>query len=773
MDSNSQKLSFNVGRQTGPGQMKICPTCSLTLAEDMTVCPNDGTFLTGGAAPKLISNLAGQYEFIGKIGEGGMGVVYKARHLALNHLVAIKMMHVNKMDQNKILRFQQEAKAVSSLDHPSIVRVRDFGISEAGQPHMVLDYIDGVTLESMIKTHGPLSLTDAKELFTQICDAVAHAHQRKVLHRDLKPSNIMLVYRDNQPPLPVIVDFGIAKVVDPGQQQGMNLTQTGEIFGSPFYMSPEQTAGKELDQRSDVYSVGCVLFETLTGAPPFVGQNAIETLIMHTSASPPTLKQGSLGKVFPAGLQAVMDKALAKDPQNRFQDMNSFKVALLKAIDQPDVVDASTNLVDSRKKVNSSLPIIAATTVLILFAVSASAWYFVKRSKNNKAIPVAASAIMATTDNKKDGLPAKTEAAQNAAKTTDTATATNGVRAGLEDPELGIPDIEESAAKAILRNKDKDEIEVEFPTDKSMSAFDQVTKATSVKLMHATIEGPGLKHLEHLHLRTFILEEDPALQESGIQTIANQRDLHELSLEDDPISDESLWMLNYLPELEILNLSQTGISGSGLYRMRGCHHLKKLDLCKCMRLEDKDLGLLQNFTFLEELRLSKSSLKNIGLMARGGTITPLKLLELDGTPFDDDSIKGLKPLPALVYLTLDDTKVTPSGLMRLASFTPALKFLGLNDCKAIKNSDLSFVPAFKKLQRLDLNGWRSNESGIAVLVKSNLRSLKLTFTVLEDSDLLKLAQMKSLHDLKLRGNSRLTPEALSQFRRLRPDVELK
>ncbi len=160
-------------------------------------------------------------------------------------------------------------------------------------------------------------------------------------------------------------------------------------------------------------------------------------------------------------------------------------------------------------------------------------------------------------------------------------------------------------------------------------------------------------------------------------------------------------------------------------------------------------------------------------MARGGTITPLKLLELDGTPFDDDSIKGLKPLPALVYLTLDDTKVTPSGLMRLASFTPALKFLGLNDCKAIKNSDLSFVPAFKKLQRLDLNGWRSNESGIAVLVKSNLRSLKLTFTVLEDSDLLKLAQMKSLHDLKLRGNSRLTPEALSQFRRLRPDVELK
>ena len=193
MDPKDQRQSVNFGQVSAQGQTsKVCPTCSLHVSLDMNVCPNDGTVLSKSVQPKMISNLAGQYEFIGKIGEGGMGVIYKARHLALNNFVAIKMMHVNQLDQTKILRFQQEAKAVSTLDHPSIVRVRDFGISEAGQPHMVLDYIDGVTLDAMIKTHGPLSLPDVKDLFSQICDAVAHAHQRKVLHRDLKPSNIML-----------------------------------------------------------------------------------------------------------------------------------------------------------------------------------------------------------------------------------------------------------------------------------------------------------------------------------------------------------------------------------------------------------------------------------------------------------------------------------------------------------------------------------------------------------------------------------------------------
>ena len=146
----------------------------------------------------------------------------------------------------------------------------------------------------------------------------------------------------------------------------MNLTQTGEIFGSPFYMSPEQTAGKELDQRSDIYSVGCVLYEALTGAPPFVGNNAIETLIMHTSSSPPSLKEGSMGKIFPERLQSVINKALAKDPKDRFQDMTAFKVALIDSLDQTKVVDP-TPIVKTKSKTGSKLLIasIAVSAVLI------------------------------------------------------------------------------------------------------------------------------------------------------------------------------------------------------------------------------------------------------------------------------------------------------------------------------------------------------------------------------------------------------------------------
>jgi serine/threonine protein kinase len=725
----------------------------------MTICPNDGTVLSGAVAPKLISNLAGQYEFIEKIGEGGMGVIYKARHLALNHLVAIKMMHVNQLDQNKMLRFQQEAKAVSSLDHPSIVRVRDFGISESGQPHMVLDYIDGVTLDAMIKTHGPLSLGDAKDLFAQICDAVAHAHQRRVLHRDLKPSNIMLVYRENQPPLAVIVDFGIAKVVDPGQQQGMNLTQTGEIFGSPFYMSPEQTAGKELDQRSDIYSVGCVLFEALTGAPPFVGKNAIETLIMHTSSLPPTLKQGSLGKVFPEALQAVVDTALAKNPQDRFQDITSFKVALIQAMEQPKTPASATVEEKKRSRVNK-----LAVFVTCLIAVLTSAWFFTKHFKPATSVP--GNVQVSTSSNAQVTTPSAAPAG--------TAGTASGNQPGQSKPkelDATLPDVEAGLAHIIVRDKDKDNIVVEYLTDRTMVDFDQVVNATKVSLLHCSIEGPGLKHLEHLHLKSLIIKEDPVLRESALEIIANQSDLEELSLEEDPITDESLMNLNNLSKLHILNLARTAVSDSGLYRMKELKSLETLDLHSCKRLADRDLTELQAFPHLKDLRINETDLKKISLISKGPTIN-VEVLLLDDTPFDDASIRDCKPMPNLIAISLARTAVTPQGLMHLAVLAPNLRRLNLNDCKGLRNSDLSFVLEFKELRRLFLDGWKRSDSGLQALVRSNLRGISLDDSKLSDGDLLKLAGLKSLRWLKIKHNPALSAEAKKEFARLRSNVSL-
>jgi serine/threonine protein kinase len=768
---SDQRLSANLGRQTGTGQMKVCPTCSLTVASDMTICPNDGTVLSGSASPKLISNLAGQYEFIGKIGEGGMGVIYKARHLALNHLVAIKMMHVSQMDQNKILRFQQEAKAVSSLDHPSIVRVRDFGISEAGQPHMVLDFIDGVTLDAMIKTHGPLSLNDAKELFSQICDAVAHAHNRKVLHRDLKPSNVMLVYRDNQPPLPIIVDFGIAKVVDPGQQQGMNLTQTGEIFGSPFYMSPEQTAGKELDQRSDIYSVGCMLFETLTGAPPFVGKNAIETLIMHTSSSPPTLKQGSMGKEFPEALQIVLDKALAKNPQDRFQDMTAFKVALIQAIDHIGSKAGSATEKGKGKSGTGNSAMYVSLILLFLIIAAVTTWMVASRSKSSTDVP---EHLQTSTS---QGAPpvetANKPSDESGAKSPDVNKAsgeTSPTNSGAKDPDSLFPDIDVSSMTRIVKNKDSDEISFVWISDAGMAAFDQVTKATRVELDHCSVKGPALSHLAHLHLKSLKIIGDPILSDNWYEFIGNQWDLEDLSLEEAPITDESLNFLNTLGKLQSLSLRKTAITKDGLFRMRGCIHLKELDLRGCQRLKDNDFDLLQPFVNLTVLRLDDTNIKHINAVTKGSTID-LEELDLDSTNFDDESIRNCKPLPKLTSISLERTAVTTQGLTRLASLAPALKKLDIEKCPNLINTDFSFISHYKNLKRLDLGGWRRNDAGMQNLLESNLQRVSFKSCTLENSDLLALAKLKSLRNLALEKNSKLTPDAISQLRRIRPDVK--
>ena len=228
------------------------------------------------------------YELLGVIGEGGMGVVYKARQIHLNRLVAIKTLRTAGYSQQALKRFEREAKAASGLVHPNLITIRDYGVDNESQPYMIFDFIDGLTLSELIGREGQIEVDKALDVFIQLAKGLSYAHHRGVLHRDIKPSNIIISgdYREVK-----IVDFGIAKVLDTveGEQK---LTQTGEIFGTPLYMSPEQSAGKMLDARSDLYSLGCVLFEALTAIPPLVGESAITTIIKHQNEVPPTLRKG-------------------------------------------------------------------------------------------------------------------------------------------------------------------------------------------------------------------------------------------------------------------------------------------------------------------------------------------------------------------------------------------------------------------------------------------------------------------------------------------------
>ena len=261
--------------------------------------------------------IAGKYRLTRFIGAGGMGTIFEGTDLSLNRSVAVKLLRSSMIQDDKsVQRFQREGKAVSRLNHPNIVNVYDFGMHNEVQPYLVMEYVVGEALSSILERQRCLKIERALDLANQVCQGLDHAHHHKVIHRDLKPGNI-LISQHGKDEIVKIVDFGIAKIAsEDGTIQ--NLTTTGEIFGSPLYMSPEQCSGFSLDGRSDIYSLGCVLYECLTGIPPHVGDSPLVTIAKHQNEQPLSLREASLGSNFPEDLERIVAKMLAKQPIDRY-----------------------------------------------------------------------------------------------------------------------------------------------------------------------------------------------------------------------------------------------------------------------------------------------------------------------------------------------------------------------------------------------------------------------------------------------------------------------
>ncbi len=268
----------------------------------------------------VIANLGERYEVQSLLGQGGMGAVYKVRDKELQKTFAIKVLNSNLVeDKNSLKRFEQEAQAASGLTSPNLVAVYDYGIGKKGSPYIVMDYLDGTSLDTVLAKGGYLDVPRAEDIFVQICEAITHAHSKSVIHRDIKLSNIMLTKGIDGGDFIKLVDFGIAKVLPSQQKATQNLTQTGDIFGSPMYMSPEQCLGNKLDNRSDIYAFGCVMYETLTGQPPFAAENPIKIILKHVNQEPTAISKLPHDYKIPAQLEWVVMRCLAKDPNDRYQ----------------------------------------------------------------------------------------------------------------------------------------------------------------------------------------------------------------------------------------------------------------------------------------------------------------------------------------------------------------------------------------------------------------------------------------------------------------------
>jgi len=308
-----------------------CPSCQADAGDAARFCPSCGApVIRASADDGLIGKLvAGKFRVESLLGEGGMGKVYKARQVALDKMVVLKVLRRSlQSDPRTVARFEREAKAASRLNHPNSIGMLDFGQAEDGSLYIAMELVAGKDLHEVLGRDWPLPEARVVRIVSQVLSALADAHQAGVIHRDLKPENIMVEQRRGEADFVKVLDFGIAKIQDTGEE-GPALTRQGFVCGTPEYMSPEQARGAPLDARSDLYAVGVLLYQMMTGLLPFDADSAVGFATKHLMEPPPPPRVRRPDAVLSPAMEALILRALSKDPAGRPQTADDFRAELL------------------------------------------------------------------------------------------------------------------------------------------------------------------------------------------------------------------------------------------------------------------------------------------------------------------------------------------------------------------------------------------------------------------------------------------------------------
>jgi len=402
--ASATRLCLSCSRTFEPGKF------NMALSGTDATCPHDGSVLM--PMPELDTPLVGNYLYKGLLGVGGMGVVFQALNPYLDRLVAIKFVKGKRYDSKQLTRFMQEGKLLAKLVHPNLVSVLDFGANDVGEPYMVMEYLDGQSLAQMIEKARTIPLDQTLEILIQTCKGLAHAHKFGAVHRDIKPSNIFISNKGRAEISVKLLDFGIAKLCFPEDPvSSADLTRTGEIFGSPLYMSPEQALSKTVDERSDIYNIGCVLYEMLSGSPPHVGKTAMETVFKHVSDDPEPLRQKVPKKNYPAILEELLICLLAKDPDDRIESVEKLEEIFIaigeenstylreisrraKQINSQSTIGSAANKRKPAPQVSAlqfefgTAAKMAVASIAVILAGAAAASYFIFRPAPKAGAPV-------------------------------------------------------------------------------------------------------------------------------------------------------------------------------------------------------------------------------------------------------------------------------------------------------------------------------------------------------------------------------------------------
>jgi eukaryotic-like serine/threonine-protein kinase len=333
----------------------ICPGCRTAFDASTNYCSRCGTSLGATpaedrvrrtepslAVPRLATGesghrdpfigriIDGRYRVIERIGSGGMGVVYRVEHQRMGKIAAMKVLHNDLVgDRDVIKRFRREAEAVSKLTHPNTVQTFDFGSADDAQ-YLVMEYVRGEDLGQIVRTAGPIPFRKVAPIIMQVCEALGEAHELGIIHRDLKPENVLVTHAKDGHDHAKVLDFGLATIAE--REDGADITGKNQIAGTPYYMSPEQIRGESLDARSDIYSLGGVMYKVLTGEPPFHAQSPVGVLTKHLTDElvPPTRRRRDLD--IPPRVDAILARAMAKDREKRYASVEELRDDLARAL---------------------------------------------------------------------------------------------------------------------------------------------------------------------------------------------------------------------------------------------------------------------------------------------------------------------------------------------------------------------------------------------------------------------------------------------------------
>lgn len=621
--------------------------------------------------------IGGTYRILSLIGMGGMGVVYLVEQTSLHKQFALKVLSPDLVNEQNWQRFKAEAKTMASLNHPSFVNVYDLGIHAGSTPFYSMDYLTGRSLEEILVDEGPLKLEAALNIFIEVLNGLAYAHRNGIIHRDIKPANIMIC-TTNGATQAKILDFGISKLVSSDASKMQSMTMAGDVFGSPYYMSPEQCAGEPVDASSDIYSIGCTLFEVLTGYVPFEGSTSLETMIMHQEDTAPRLGDVLTDRSFPKSLEAIVSTCLAKLPRDRYQSAKEVVLDLERSREGKEIEPSSP----AYRQLNK--PVVTKNDERAEGEEEEEIDSELSSTKLAKTISLSA-AVVATAILVIAGV---SFFAQPASKRENTAQnlGTDPLKLNKYDTEIdgtGLKKVEDGTEFYSQMNNGGNTIQFNFPRNKSIGKIGPVGSRLKLREAQYTVTFPAHRELEFYpnsnafdqpqifnSFRPFDLQKLIGPLEMGehveakqaMPFIAKLAGIKTLSLQASNIGDDQVDYLNQMPNLKTLDLSSTKLTGRGMAKLKRIKELESLSFSNNSDYKPM-LVALQGSEKLETLSLETTDPPLAGTEARLiASCKNIKRLNLEGSLASDEALQALSKLPKLEYLSVSDCAISRQAI---------------------------------------------------------------------------------------------------------------